>query len=365
MVKALALCAALAAIAAGCSSSHTASTTTPTRPLEPPSQAKRPVQAAATRITGGTTAMRAELRDILGTLGATGIKRLAIEPAGHPWTSRHRDAVVLRYVPRIKDLQSRWEGELVAQAFAIKSARAHLPPVVAVQSDMEGARMNIGYRARPPKWTVDGLRQAIARTARRQDARVTVLRVAKLNGRPVTRLRLQVADPARFLVQRASLVLASLPENDAGHFVEVTNVDGRLFSLAANAGNWGMGGNAEAFDSCGPSVHSYPVGYSPPPCPFTGTRVYAQPGARPTRTPTDIVRIAAAHAHEGEKVTLLNAAPTVLDLCRSYTVARCPDIAGTAWAATLSKGPTRRPAERWVMISDRSGRVVASGRFPA
>jgi hypothetical protein len=250
---------------------------------------------------------------------------------------------------------------MIGQAFAIGSARAHLPPVTAVESSLGGSRIHIGMRAKPTAWSPSALKREIASAAKGQDASVTILRVADLNGRPVTRLRLRVYDPARFLAQRLSLVLAALPDFEAGHFVEVTDAGGYLALLAAGGSGWGMGGSAQALESCGPAAPSYPIGYEPRPCPFTGAHVYAQPGARPYRSASKVAATAAALARGGEKVRFLVAAPTASELCRSCRIAHCPNVAGTTWVATLTKGSGRETADRWVMIDDAAGRVVASG----
>ncbi len=269
MIRALASCVLLAAIVSGCAGSHNA-TTTAIRPPERPSTAQRPVPADATRITGGSPSQRHELRALLRALGSTGIAKLAIGPAGHPWTSRSKDAVVLRSTPRAKDRASEWEGIVISDEFAARSARAGLPPVVASEGAFGGMRINIGYRPKLPRWSPAAVRRAIEAAARAQDATVTELRVATLNGRPAVRLQLRVDDPARFLAQRFSLVMTALPEHGAGRFVEVVDPAGNLVNVSAGAGNLGMGGTAEAYESCGPGGFSHPVGYQPRPCPFTG-----------------------------------------------------------------------------------------------
>jgi hypothetical protein len=253
---------------------------------------------------------------------------------------------------------------VIADEFAARSARIGLPPVVATQSVFAGSRINIGYRPKPPRWSPDAVRHEIEAAARRQDSTVTVLRVGSLNSRPVIRLRLRIDDPARFLAQRLSLVLAALPEATSGRFVEVTDPAGYLVLLSAGGGNWGMGGTAEAFESCGPGGFSRPVGYEPPPCPFTGPRAYASPGAHPARSVSDIAATAAAQARDGETVTSLAAGPTAAELCRSNRIHRCPRVAGTVWVATLTKGSGRDRVDRWVMIADAGGNLVASGKLP-
>jgi hypothetical protein len=358
MVKAFACSAVLALVAAGCAGSH-AQTTTPVRPPSPPSQAVRPLPADRTRITGGSPAQQAELRDILRAVAPTGLETLAIEPATHPWTSRARHAVVLRIEPRITDRESEWEGQVVGQAFAIASSRAGLPQVIALQSELGGTRMSFTQRARP-RQSPAAIARAVEAAARRYDARVTVLSIDEVDGRPVVRLRLHVDDPARFLAQRYGLVYATLPQGDGGHFIEVTDAAGKLASLSAGVGNWGMGGNSERLQSCGPSAISYPVGYQPPPCPFAGPHVYAVPGARPARSVASIAGIASAAARDGEHVSDLTVASSPAELCRGLRTTHCPRTAATAWLAGLTKN---RRLVGWLIVDDASGHVVARGAY--
>jgi hypothetical protein len=363
MLRALGSLMVLGVIVSGCAGSHVTTTTTTRLPRERPSQAARPVPGAETRITGGSKVQRAELGRIVRAIGPTGLGALTVEPATHRWTSRHRGAVFLAYTRRAKDIESWWEAQVIGQAFAIQSARASLPPVTAVEGDLGGGRITIGRRGNPPRWSPVAITRAVETAARGQHAAVTVLRVVALNGRPVTRLRLRVRDPARFLAQRLPLILAALPDYDAGQFVEVTDTRGNLALVAGQFVNGGMGGSVPPFQSCGPFTSTGTVGYDPPPCPFTGARVFAYPGSRPARSASDDAAKAAARA--GEKVTSLVAAPTAAQLCTSYRIAPCPHVAGTTWVATLTHRSGRNRVERWLMISDATGRVVRSGTLPA
>ncbi len=347
---------------AGCGSTQT--TTTTKAADHPPSAFERPVAPDATAITGGSPAERSELRDVLRVLGGTGIGALDISPAGTEWTPHPDDAVILSYTAGTDD-EADWEGNLVGGAFAARSRASGLPRVIAIQGSSGGSRLGDEAPPASDSSSAADIRAAVEEATSRQGAEVTGLKVLELDGRPVVRLSIQVDDPARFLLEGLSVVLAAIPQTAAGRYLQVVDGSGQLALRSGGVSygeSMGMGWNRPDLDSCTPFIHSEPAGYQAAPCPVDGPHVSALPGTSPTKSAAEVESIVAGEARRGETVMGLEVGPAA-SLCTAWRMASCPSTAPTVWLAELRQDPDTSSG-RWVMVDDADGQVVGRGELP-
>ena len=194
---------------------------------------------------------------------------------------------------------------------------------------------------------------------------MTGLKVLELDGRPVVRLSIQVDDPARFLLEGLSVVLAAIPQTAAGRYLQVVDGSGQLALRSGGVSygeSMGMGWNRPDLDSCTPFIHSEPAGYQAAPCPVDGPHVSALPGTSPTKSAAEVESIVAGEARRGETVMGLEVGPAA-SLCTAWRMASCPSTAPTVWLAELRQDPDTSSG-RWVMVDDADGQVVGRGELP-
>jgi len=216
--------------------------------------------AVATRITGGSAAERALLREILAALAPTHISQLRLE--------RVRGGVTLQ-APR-GSLRSEWESAVVGEVFHDRSADQHLPHVLTVAVGPV-SWLTADASPRPPHASPQSsaaTRRTMRRLARATGARVLELTVPAPDALAVV-LRLQVSNAARFLRYRLAAALVTATANESryeGLYVEVDDARG----VAWASGETRLGGDfyvRPSLAGCGPIYLPYPSDVVVTPCP--------------------------------------------------------------------------------------------------
>jgi hypothetical protein len=218
------------------------------------------VTVPAAIVTGGSPAQRRLLRRILGDVGRTRIRRVAIERG------------VLRMVGPASDRMTLWQGFVIGEAFRDCSARQGLAAVTTVVGPDGVGYGGLGARGDPPRHpgAAGRLAALVRAAAARSGGRLIGLHIVDADG-PAANIALQTRSPARFLAHhwlRFTRTIARSPAARAGLLITLIGAHGRPAAWTLSATS--IGGAAwirPALAACDPLQIPEPSGYDPPACP--------------------------------------------------------------------------------------------------
>ena len=229
------------------------------------------------RITGGTPAQRALLRQIVRAQATTQIVGLEIAPANATWHPVRPGDVQLTATLAGTGRHARdntlgaWETWIVGGAFRDRSAALGLPRVLVVGDDAGAQRATGGpHPAGRRAADLSGFRRRVAAIVARSGARIIAVRVGDPDGYSAI-VALQVADPAAFLQHDLGPLDVRLQGLHAdGTFIVLYERSGRL--LYSEGGSQrlssGLGGPGDPrYGSCIPNQMTGVSLAPPPPCP--------------------------------------------------------------------------------------------------
>jgi hypothetical protein len=221
------------------------------------------------RVSGGTDAQRALLRDIVRRFGPTQIRALRVKPAPQDWHPSPGDVELVASVRAVpgeeENSRGAWETWLVSGAFRDRSSALGLPRVVVTSPP--------GPNPAPadPRG-LDAFTATVRAGAAASGAKVLAIRTGRPDGFSAV-VALQVSNPGWFLEHRLNaLELRFARVHSDGIYLEVYESSGARLYLGGSSARLTVGESGVVdpqYRSCYGSGSSGPTLVLPLPCPST------------------------------------------------------------------------------------------------